>query len=268
MIPSRYNRQNFEKAVNNPTLVKDELAKILGQKASYSIVRKIANSSPASSTFDVHRTAGIERDCSIQGNITLKRDAAIGSDCIIQGELFLGEGSRLHDGGNVNGQLTVGKRTRTGKNTIVRGTVNIGAYCALAPEIKFQLRDHPKYQPGIQMKFYHDMIGEELKMVDKGPARIGNDVWIGRDSMIVSDVEIGDGAIIAAGSIVTKDVKPYEIVAGVPADHKGWRFRESIRNQLLELAWWDWSDSKIRENTEFFTQDLREIGDVKSLVHN
>jgi virginiamycin A acetyltransferase len=266
MFPNRYNRQNLKKAVNNPALVKDELAKIIGKKSSYAIIQKMANSLPVSSSFEVHGTANIERGCNIRGDITLNRDAAVGSGCIIDGELFLDEGSRLHDGSNVNGQLTVGKRTRTGKNTIVRGTVNIGSYCALAPEIKFQLRDHPKYQAGMQMKFYNDIVGKNLEIVDKGPAEIGNDVWIGRDAMIVSGIEVGDGAIIAAGSIVTKDVEPYEIVAGIPAEHKDWRFRKSIRNQLLKLGWWNWGDEKIQQNTGFFTQDLREVSDINSLI--
>lgn len=266
MIPDRYNRRNLRKAINDPTLIGDELAEILGKKASYATVRRLANLLPTSSTFDIHRTADIERGCSIQGKITLSRDAAIGSNCTINGELFLGEGSRLQNDSNVNGQLTIGKRTRTGKNTLIRGPVNIGSYCALAPEIKFQLRDHPQHQAGLQMKFYSNIIGEELKMVDKNPANVGNDVWIGRNVMIVSGVDIGHGAIIGAGSIVTKDVEPYEIVAGVPAEHKDWRFRESIRDQLIELSWWDWSDYKINQNTEFFTRDLRNIDDIQSLI--
>ncbi len=61
---------------------------------------------------------------------------------------------------------------------------------------------------------------------------------------ILSGVKIGDGAIIGAGAIVTKDVQPYEIVGGVPACHLKWRFPEHIRKQLFEIKWWDWGDEK------------------------
>ena len=65
---------------------------------------------------------------------------------------------------------------------------------------------------------------------------------------------------------MTKDVQPYEIVAGVPARHLKWRFPIHIRNQLLEIKWWDWSDEKIKKNKKFFTTDLSEVDDVYELI--
>lgn len=73
----------------------------------------------------------------------------------------------------------------------------------------------------------------------KGDVIIGNDVWIGRDAMIMSGVTIGDGAVVAARSVVTKDVPPYALVAGVPAKLVRMRFDDATIEYLLELKWWD-----------------------------
>ena len=76
---------------------------------------------------------------------------------------------------------------------------------------------------------------------------IGNDVWIGYEAMIMAGVHIGDGAIIAARAVVTKDVPPYTIVGGTPAKEIRKRFDTEVIQQLLKLKWWDWSTNKIRQ---------------------
>lgn len=79
----------------------------------------------------------------------------------------------------------------------------------------------------------------------RGPITIGSDVWIAFEAMVMSGVTIGDGAVVAARSIVTKDVEPFEIVGGSPAGHIGWRFDEPTREALLRIRWWDWPEEKI-----------------------
>lgn len=69
---------------------------------------------------------------------------------------------------------------------------------------------------------------------------IGNDVWIGTGVTLNGGIKIGDGAVIAAGSVVTKDVRPYSVVAGVPAIHRKWRFSEDIIEKLIASSWWDY----------------------------
>jgi len=81
----------------------------------------------------------------------------------------------------------------------------------------------------------------------KGEVVIGSDVWIGQDALILSGVTIGHGSVIAARSVVTKDVQPYSIVAGNPARHIRFRFPEETIRSLLEIAWWDWPSIKIQE---------------------
>ena len=82
----------------------------------------------------------------------------------------------------------------------------------------------------------------------KGDIVIGNDVWIGYEAVILSGVTVGDGAIIGARAVVTKDVPPYAIVGGVPARCIRRRFDEKTVTKLMELKWWEWSDDKIKDN--------------------
>ena len=81
---------------------------------------------------------------------------------------------------------------------------------------------------------------------NKGDIVIGNDVWIGYEAVIMAGVHIGNGAIIAARAVVTKDVPPYTIVGGVPARPIRKRFDEEVIRKLETLKWWDWSAEKIR----------------------
>lgn len=81
----------------------------------------------------------------------------------------------------------------------------------------------------------------------KGDIRIDHDVWIGRNVKILTGVVIYSGAIVAAHSVVTKDVPPYAVVAGNPARIKKFRFPPEMIQQLLDIAWWNWSDKKIKE---------------------
>lgn len=82
----------------------------------------------------------------------------------------------------------------------------------------------------------------------KGNIIIGSDVWIGRDTMILSGVKIGDGAVIGAKSLVTKDIEPYTIVGGNPAKFIKKRFSDDKIKALLKIRWWDWPDEKIINN--------------------
>jgi tetrahydrodipicolinate N-succinyltransferase len=104
------------------------------------------------------------------------------------------------------------------------------------------------------------------------PVIIGNDVWIGANAVILDKVKIGDGAVIAAGAIVSKDVKPYTIVGGIPAKPIKKRFSEEEIEKLLEFKWWEKDIRWIRENYELFSKPAEffsktghsfEQGDIK-----
>ncbi len=83
---------------------------------------------------------------------------------------------------------------------------------------------------------------------NKGDIVVGNDVWIGYEAVILSGVTIGDGAVIGARAVVTKDVPPYTIVGGVPAKPIKKRFSEENIKKLQSICWWDWPKEKIAEN--------------------
>lgn len=127
--------------------------------------------------------------------------------------------------------------------------VHIGKYCSIADYAVIGVGDHTtttlstspfQYMPncieglGNIVVPKSNLIKREIK-----ETYIGNDVWIGYRAFIKMGVNIGDGAIIGAGAVVTKDVEPYAIVGGVPAKLIKYRFDENIRKQLLELKWWD-----------------------------
>ena len=85
---------------------------------------------------------------------------------------------------------------------------------------------------------------------NKGDIVIGNDVWIGYEAVIMAGEDIGDGAIIGARAVVTKDVSPYTIFGGIPARKIRSRFDDTTIELLQQLNWWDWDTAKIRENLD------------------
>lgn len=93
----------------------------------------------------------------------------------------------------------------------------------------------------------------------KGDTVIGNDVWIGHDATLMPGVQIGDGAIIATKSVVTKNVEPYTIVGGNPVKPIKKRFSEDIIARLLEMKWWDWDVEKITQNVDKLTSNPEEL---------
>lgn len=95
---------------------------------------------------------------------------------------------------------------------------------------------------------------------NKGDIVIGNDVWIGYEAVILAGVKIGDGAIIGARAVVTKDVPPYSIVGGVPAKVIRKRYSPDIIEHLLSLRWWNWTKEKIKRNLPFIMS-----GDIENL---
>ncbi|WP_455639848.1 CatB-related O-acetyltransferase [Parabacteroides sp.] len=137
---------------------------------------------------------------------------------------------------------------------IHRERLIIGKFCSIACGTKFlfncanhALKSLSTYTFPL---FYEEWELEKSNVTaawdDKGDIIIGNDVWIGYEAVIMAGVHIGDGAIIAARAVVTKDVPPYTIVGGTPAKDIRKRFDADVIEQLLMLKWWDWPIDKIR----------------------
>ena len=136
-------------------------------------------------------------------------------------------------------------------------SIRIGKFCSIARGTSFQENLH-NYEK-ITTYFIRQRIFKEPLFVDsisKGDIIVGNDVWIGAQCVILSGVTIGHGAVIAANSVVTKDVPPYAIVGGSPAKIIRYRFDEEIVNRLLRLEWWHWDLDKIKRNRDLFVENL------------
>ena len=124
--------------------------------------------------------------------------------------------------------------------------VRVKRFASIHPTVTFMTSGKHPLDAVTTYFFYWAMReGEPEHGESSGPITVGSDVWIGYDAMVVGGVTLGDGAVIAARALVTKDVAPYEIVGGVPARHIGWRFDEQTREALLKIAWWDWPVEKV-----------------------
>jgi len=168
----------------------------------------------------------------------VSRKASIGRHCWIR------QGVEVHDNVSLGDYSYV-----IGPDTLIDEAA-IGKFCSIARNVIIgPVGHHHEWvstHPFIYSAFY-GFVERDKPIPQKSAPVIGNDVWIGMNSVILRGVEIGHGAVIAAGSVVTHNVEPYSIVAGVPARQIKHRFPEEVRRALLELKWWDWGDDRLRE---------------------
>jgi virginiamycin A acetyltransferase len=136
----------------------------------------------------------------------------------------------------------------------------IGRFCALARDVKFimnganhKISGFSAYPFSIFGNGWERITPQPGDLPYKGDTVIGNDVWIGYDSLIMPGVKIGDGAIIASRSVVVSDVAPYSVVGGNPARLIRMRFPGPTVEKLLAVKWWDWDADKITRNLENIT---------------
>lgn len=150
-------------------------------------------------------------------------------------------------------KYNIGKHTHIHKNTRIlnpKETI-IGKYCSIADNCDIGVFMHPIHTLSMSPfvycdsdEFLNENIGmrQSNKLLENNGDKkilIGNDVWIGTNAIIMNGIEIGDGAIVGASAVVTKDVPPYAIVVGIPAKIIKYRFDKDTIKELLELKWWD-----------------------------
>ncbi len=160
---------------------------------------------------------------------------------------------------------------------------NIGRFCSIALDVITGLTtshpvnwvsSHPfQYNASKPLSIYDDfkaIVGDCSYSSGKSRSKIGNDVWIGQQAMIMKGVTIGDGAIIAARSVVTKDVPPYAVVAGVPAKIVKYRHPDHIIESLLDIKWWNYDlssvDKTLWDKPEAFIADFYRLLDSGKLT--
>lgn len=165
----------------------------------------------------------------------------------------------------------IGKYTYIGNHTTLVH-VNIGNFCSVANECHIGMGTHTlahlstspiftEKNNGTGYSWVRDSAINPYKRVE-----IGNDVWIGFRAIILGGIKIGDGAVIGAGAVVTKDVPPYAIVGGVPARIIRYRFDRTVINELENIQWWAFPDSILREHIYQFQNSI-DIEALKSIKY-
>ncbi len=152
-------------------------------------------------------------------------------------------------------QSKIGRFTYTGFNTVIRGA-SIGNFCSISWNVSIGGKEHKTENVTTSAIWgFHNMDGNKNSIGFKygeGQKKciIKNDVLISSNAVILRDVTIGNGAVIGAGAVVTKDVEPYSIVAGVPAKKIKMRFDDKTIERLEKIQWWNWPIETIRENLD------------------
>jgi chloramphenicol O-acetyltransferase type B len=133
--------------------------------------------------------------------------------------------------------------------------VMIGKYCSIAGHVTIFNGGEHRHREKISTYPFTSALFDRVVREDygsKGPVSIGNDVWIGSHAIVLSGVNIYDGAVIGAGSVVTGNVPAYGIIAGNPGRLIGYRFKPEIIQALLKIKWWEWKPQKIKQEYKDF----------------
>lgn len=206
----------------------------------------------------------------LKGFIKNLRNPAVSIFSIIDNESKIDKKAKLYPfvksiNSNVGCYSYINKRTN-----IVYS--KIGKFCSIAPDCHIGLGIHTINNLSTSPIFTEKKNATKQTWTNKltftpyKEINVGNDVWIGIRTIIMGGVSIGDGAVIAAGSIVTKDVPPYAIVAGIPAKIIKYRFSQEIINILEKIKWWDLPEETLKRNLSLFQSNDITIDKLNSLI--
>ncbi|WP_284641760.1 xenobiotic acyltransferase family protein [Paenibacillus silviterrae] len=202
----------------------------------------------------------IAEGCYVGKESQLMSGVSLGAHTIVEKDVFLGEKVSVGSHVRLFKHVTADREVSIGDHTYV--TLNgylfsgqIGKYCSIGPNCMIGMPEHPLHYVSTSPATYGP--GNRLQLQSlwndvSRPPKIGNDVWIGINATILQGVTVGDGAIIAAGSVVTKDVPPYAIVGGIPAKVLKYRFGEEQIDFLLRWRWWDLSREELLQHQKLF----------------
>jgi len=186
-------------------------------------------------TSTIHWTSMIDE------NVKIGEYSSIGPRATINAGVILDIAVQISANCIIFKNVKIGKHTSINQTTII-DSGEIGKYCSIAPFCHIGAGNHAKDFLSSSQSMYgnKNIIGiEPIYNSWPFPPIIGNDVWISSHVVVTQGVTIGHGAIVAAGAVVTKDVPPYAIAAGVPAKVISYRFSEKTIEKILSLAWWD-----------------------------
>ena len=157
---------------------------------------------------------------------------------------------------SVLAKVKMGRYSYVGARTSITAA-QIGSFCSIGGQVSIGGGVHPTNMVSTSPVFLNgkNFFRKNYASFEYEPSKtviIGNDVWIGDGVYIKAGVRIGSGAIIGAHAVVTKDVEPYSVVIGIPAQELRKRFDDDIVKKLLEIKWWDWPEGKLRGLGECF----------------
>lgn len=185
------------------------------------------------------------------------------SQANLSGNIKIAEGCKIINGVKIvsNSKVSIGRYTSlNGPNMDIHAHVNqvkIGSFCSIARGVTIQEYYHHMDHLttyNIHKNIYEESVDKDI--FSKGNIVINNDVWIGANATILSGVRIGNGVIIAANSLVNKDIPDFAIVAGNPVKIIKMRFDIDLIKKINEIKWWDWSLEKIVNNKALFEGKL------------
>lgn len=164
------------------------------------------------------------------------------------------------------GKLTVGKYSYGSLNIDLIGcgdeALHIGSLCSISSQCTFLLSGEHNVKALSSYPFDAIFCGQNITPKSKGPIIIDDDVWIGDHALILSGVHIGQGAVVAAGCVVTKDVPPYAIVGGVPAKVIKYRFNDALIQELLKVDYSKLNDTLIKAHIPELYKELTKPEDL------
>ena len=178
-------------------------------------------------------------------SLTFGRGARIDSFADLEHGVWIDAGASVYG-------TRVGRWSYIGERSLAVYS-DIGSFCSVAAHAVIGGGNHPTDRVGTSRLLYSSMrnpwgpVEGSVGWREELPKTfVGNDVWIGYCAVILPGVTVGDGAVVAAGAVVTRDVEPYSIVAGVPARHLRMRFPAEDVAWLRAARWWEWPDARIR----------------------
>lgn len=166
---------------------------------------------------------------------------------------------KLNNESKINfGQFVIGRNTKiNGAIQSKFGKVFLGQFIAGGFNIEFIAGNHIIQLPNLQATLQKQIDGGTSDIYhDEGTIDIGNNVWIGDNSVFLKNVCVGDGAVIGCNSVVTHDVPPFSVVAGVPAKVIKYRFTASVIEQMMRIQWWNWPMERILAEKRFFSTQI------------
>jgi chloramphenicol O-acetyltransferase type B len=208
-----------------------------------------------------HPTLSLDFSSKLRSNLSFGDNVSIGKNTLVS-DAILGDNVTVHHDCCLI-DVSIGDFSYVSTGCWLNFT-QIGKFCSLGAQVMSGCGEHPLNFISTNPVFFSTFtqsgvtFAQKDHFEEKKCINIGHDVWIGARTFIKDGIKIGNGAVVAAGAVVVKDVPDYAIVGGVPAKIIRYRFSAEIIEQLLKIEWWNWSIERLRSAQSYFvTEDIR-----------